>query len=220
MGEFKLWRQAQQHLQISAFHRNLGFKIGFHVSHAARCSVSTATTSGQRRACCQFSGNCTMEKTSSSDLRAWDSPAPRGSGTTWASVRELILPNFASNGEGNQTVLHCFILAPRNENFYRLSSSLPPQFPPHFQSYFSCKMNRNMFFFNKMCFATLRIPCQSYGSDFGSDEAGFCFLVGMAPWLYASPGEPLNLQPDLENIYALQRFCLSGKIIFSETVRM
>lgn len=67
-------------------------------------------------------------------------------GTTLASVRELILPNLASNGERNQTALHCFTLVPRNENFCRLSSSPSPQFPPR---YFSCKMNRNMLFFNK-----------------------------------------------------------------------
>lgn len=34
------------------------------------------------------------------------------------------------------------------------------------------------------------------------------------------PGEPLKLQADLENIYAQQRLCLSGKIIFTETAHM
>ena len=135
----------------------LALKLPFYVSHAARCSVSTAATSGQRQACCQFAGNCTTEKMSSSNLWAWDSPAPRDSGTTLASVRELIPPNLALNREEDQTALHCFTLVPRNENSYRLSCLLP-QFPPHFQGFFSCKVNRNMLLFNEMCFTTLRIP--------------------------------------------------------------
>jgi len=79
-------------------------------------------------------------------------------------------------------------------------------------------MDRNMLFFNKMYFITVRIPCWSCGSDFGRDEAGFCFLVIMAPGCMHAQGDPRNLQPNLENIYALQQFCLNGKITFSETV--
>lgn len=175
MGEFRLWRQAQQHLQISVFHRNLSFKI-FYISHAVRHSLSAASRSAQCWACCWFSGSCTMDMTSSDALWAWGSHAPGDLGTTWASVREQTLPKLASNG--NQTVLHCFTLVLRNENFCQLYLFW---FPLHSQSYFSCKMNGNMLFFNKLCFTTWRIPSRSSGPDFGSDEAGFCFLVVMAP---------------------------------------
>lgn len=139
------------------FHRNLSFKT-FSVSHAVRHSLSTASGSGQCWACCWFSGSCTMEMTSSGALWAWGSHAPGGLGTTLASVREQILPNLASNGQGNQTGLHCFILVLRNKNFYQLSSSLLPQFPRHSQSYFSCKMNGNMLFFNKLCLTLTNWP--------------------------------------------------------------
>lgn len=116
MGEFKLRRQAQQHLQISAFHRNLIFNI---VCLCQLCGwVCPKSRNRARAAPGWISANCTTEKTRSSNLRERDSPAPWGSGTTLASVREAILPNLASNGEGNQTALHCFTLVPRNENFY------------------------------------------------------------------------------------------------------
>lgn len=77
-----------------------------------------------------------------------------------------------------------------------------------------------MLFFTKICCTTLRVPSQSYGYDFGRDKSSFSFLVVMAPSAVCMLGEPLNLEPDLENIYALQQFCLNVKITFSETLCM
>lgn len=130
--------------------------------------------SRQHQTCCQFSGNCTTKMTSNSD-----SPTLRGLRTTLASARDLILPNLASNGEGNQTAPRCFSLV--QEMRISISSSPLSQFPPNFQSYFPCKMNRNRLFFTKMWFTTLRVPPQSCGSDCGRNGAGFCFLVITAP---------------------------------------
>lgn len=93
-------------------------------------------------------------------------------------------------------------------------------FLPAFKAIFSGVLIRICFSLLKYAAPLWEFPLRATALTLEGIKVAFLFW-----WLWPPPavcilGEPLNLEPDLENIYALQQFCLSVKTTFSKTFWM